>query len=188
MSQKELDEMIAAEEKRLNLGSEEFMSCHNKIMEEADRIQKRETARKEARKGMEELKKVLERLNICGHFDTRTYGPVIIVYLNREYLGTFHTTSKEFIDLDVTRTGKGRSERDDKGGDCEPVYNAGTETDGDSSAEQHRQQVGAGSGGKDYPARDGSAGNGHETAGRGREKDPGDADDQGGSRPYRIVI
>lgn len=188
MTQKELDEMIAAEEKRLNLGSEEFMSRHNEIMEEADQIQKREAARKEAGKGMEELKKVLEQMNICGHFDTRIYGAIVIVFRNQEYLGTFHMKSKEFIDLDVTRTGKGRSEKHDEGGDCEPVYNAGTETDGDSSAEQHRQQARTGSGGKDYPAGDGSTGNGHETAGRGREKDSGDADDQGGSRPHGVII
>lgn len=188
MSQKELDEMIAAEEKRLNLGSEEFMSRHNEIMEEADRIQKREAARKEARKGMEELKKVLERLNICGHFDTRIYGSVIIVYRNQEYLGTFHMKSKEFIDLDVTGTGKGRSERDDKGGDCEPVYNAGEEADGGSSAEQHGQQSGTGTGGKDHPAGDGSVGDGHETASRGREEGSGDDNDQGGSRPHGVII
>lgn len=188
MTQKELDEMIAAEEKRLNLGSEEFMRRHNEIMEEADRIQKRETARKEARKGMEELKKVLERLNICGHFDTRTHGPVIIVYRNQEYLGTFHMKSKEFIDLDAARAGKGRSGKHDEGGDCEPVYNVSTETDGGPSAEQHGQQAGTGSGGKDHPAGDGSIGDGHETASRGREEGSGDGNDQGGSRPYRIVI
>lgn len=188
MSRKELDEMIAAEEKRLNLGSEEFMSRHSEIMEEADRIQKREAARKEAGKGMEELKKVLERLNICGHFDTRIYGPIIIVYHNHEYLGTFHMESKEFIDLDVSRAGKERNEKHDKSGDCEPLYGVGTEENGNSSAEQHGQQAGAGSGGKDHSSGDGSAGDGHETANRGREADSGDADDQGGSRAYRVVV
>ncbi len=133
MSQKELDEMIAEEEKRLNLGSEEFLNRHNEIMEEADQIQRREAARKEARKGMEELKKILEQLNIRGHFDTRIYGPIIIVFRNQEHLGTFHMKSKEFIDLDVS--GAGRSERYDKSGDCEPLYNVGTETDRGPSAE-----------------------------------------------------
>ena len=39
MTQKELDEMIAAEAERLNLGSEEFMRRQIDMMDEADRFQ-----------------------------------------------------------------------------------------------------------------------------------------------------
>lgn len=38
MTQEELAEMIAAEEKRLGVGSEEFMKRHQEIMELADKI------------------------------------------------------------------------------------------------------------------------------------------------------
>ncbi len=188
MTQKELDEMIAAEAERLNLGSEEFMRRHNEIMEEADRIQKREAERKEKRKNMEELGEALAHLGIHGDPEIRVYEHIIIVYLDQEYLGVYSTKAKGFIDLDTSRVGKGRSEKYDESGDCEPVYGTGTETDGGPSAEQHGQQSGAGSGGTDYSAGDGSAGDGHETAGRGREEDPGDADDQGGSRPHGVII
>ncbi len=188
MTQKELDEMIAAEAERLNLGSEEFMRRHNEIMEEADRIQKREAERKEKRKNMEELGEALAHLGIHGDPEIRVYEHIIIVYLDQEYLGVYSTKAKGFIDLDTSRVGKGRSEKYDESGDCEPVYGTGTETDGGPSAEQHGQQSGAGSGGTDYYAGDGSVGDSHETAGRGREEDPGDADDQGGSRPHGVII
>ena len=105
MSEKELMEMVAAEEKRLNLGSEEFLQRHQEIMDEADRIQKREQKRKEERQNMEELKKALVRLDVHGDFDTRIYEHIIIVYLDQEYFGTFNTKSKGFIDLDVSRIG-----------------------------------------------------------------------------------
>ena len=87
MSQKELDEMIVAEEKRLNLSSEEFMSRHNEIMEEADRIQKREAARKEERRNMEELKDALAHLDIHREPEIRIYEHISIVYLDQEYRG-----------------------------------------------------------------------------------------------------
>lgn len=66
------------------------------------------------------------------------------------------------------------------------IHRAGTQADGDPSAE--RQQAGAGAGGTDHTAGDGSAGDGHEVADRGREADPRDADDQRGSRPYRALL
>lgn len=135
MSQKELDEMMAAEEKLLNLGSEEFMRRHNEIMKEADRIQKREEDRKEKRKNMEELKEALVHLDIHGEPEIRIYEHIIIVYLDQEYLGVYSTKSKGFIDLDVSRVGKGRSEGHDESRDCKPIYSIGTETDGDSSTE-----------------------------------------------------
>lgn len=37
LSQEELDAMVAAEEKRLGVGSKEFMQCHNEIMELIDK-------------------------------------------------------------------------------------------------------------------------------------------------------
>lgn len=129
MSQKELDEMIVAEEKRLNLSSEEFMSRHNEIMEEADRIQKREAARKEERRNMEELKDALAHLDIHREPEIRIYEHIIIVYLDQEYLGVYSTKVKDFIDLDESRIGKGRSKSDDKSGDGEQVYCSGAKAD-----------------------------------------------------------
>ncbi|MCI8533058.1 MAG: hypothetical protein HFI18_11135 [Lachnospiraceae bacterium] len=133
MSQKELDEMIVAEEKRLNLSSEEFMSRHNEIMEEADRIQKREAARKEERRNMEELKDALAHLDIHREPEIRIYEHIIIVYLDQEYLGVYSTKVKDFIDLDESRIGKGRSKSDDKSddksGDGEQVYCFGAKAD-----------------------------------------------------------
>ena len=133
MSQKELDEMIVAEEKRLNLSSEEFMSRHNEIMEEADRIQKREAARKEERRNMEELKDALAHLDIHREPEIRIYEHIIIVYLDQEYVGVYSTRVKDFIDLDESRIGKGRSKSDDKSddksGDGEQVYCFGAKAD-----------------------------------------------------------
>lgn len=37
LSQEELAAMVAAEEKRLGVGNEEFLQCHNEIMELIDR-------------------------------------------------------------------------------------------------------------------------------------------------------
>lgn len=37
LSQEEFDAMVAAEEKRLGVGSKEFMQCHNEIMELIDK-------------------------------------------------------------------------------------------------------------------------------------------------------
>lgn len=107
MTKKELNEMVAAEEKRLGVGSKEFLQRHHEIMAEVERIRKREQERKEARQNMEELKKALVQLDVHGDFDTRIYGHIIIVYLDQEYLGTFNARSKGFIDLDVHRIGKG---------------------------------------------------------------------------------
>lgn len=42
MAKEELDAMVAEEEKRLGIGSEEFMKRHNEIMEEVDQIKERE--------------------------------------------------------------------------------------------------------------------------------------------------
>lgn len=106
MSERELNEMVAAEAERLGVGSEEFLQRHHEIMEEAERIQKREQKRKEERQNMEELKKALVQLDVHGDFNTRTYEHIIIVYLDQEYFGTFNTRSKGFIDLDVSRIGK----------------------------------------------------------------------------------
>lgn len=107
MTEKELNEMVAAEAERLGVGSEEFLQRHHEIMEEAEQIRKREQKRKEGRRNMEELKKALVQLDVHGDFDTRTYEHIIIVYLDQEYLGTFNARSKGFIDLDVSRIGKG---------------------------------------------------------------------------------
>lgn len=38
MAKEELDAMVAEEEKRLGIGSEEFMKRHNEIIEEVDQI------------------------------------------------------------------------------------------------------------------------------------------------------
>lgn len=107
LSQEELAAMVATEEERLGVGSKEFMERHNEIMEEIDCIQKREQARKEGRENMEALKKALTQINIHGDFDTRTYEHIIIVYCDREYLGTYNSKAKSFIDLDISRIGKG---------------------------------------------------------------------------------
>lgn len=40
MTQEELEAMVAAEEKRLGVGSSEFMERHREIMELADQIQR----------------------------------------------------------------------------------------------------------------------------------------------------
>lgn len=42
MTREELDAMVATEERRLGVGSEEFLKRHNEIMEELDQIGKRE--------------------------------------------------------------------------------------------------------------------------------------------------
>ena len=42
MAKEELDAMVAEEEKRLGIGSEEFMKRHNEIIEEVDQIKERE--------------------------------------------------------------------------------------------------------------------------------------------------
>lgn len=41
MQQKELDELVAAEEKRLGVGSREFMERHNEIMESIEKLMER---------------------------------------------------------------------------------------------------------------------------------------------------
>lgn len=45
MAKEELDAMAAEEEKRLGIGSEEFMKRHNGIMDELDQIKEREEER-----------------------------------------------------------------------------------------------------------------------------------------------
>lgn len=110
MSERELNEMVAAEEKRLGVCSEEFLQRHHEIMAEAERIQKREQKRKEERRSMEELKEAIIRLGVQGDFGTWTFAHIIIVYMDQEYLGTFNTRSKGFIDLDVSRIRKGDGE------------------------------------------------------------------------------
>ena len=42
MKKEELDAMVAEEEKRLGVGSEEFVRHHNEIMDKIDQIRKRE--------------------------------------------------------------------------------------------------------------------------------------------------
>lgn len=42
MTKEELDAMVTEEEKRLGVGSEEFVRRHNEIMDELDQIEKRE--------------------------------------------------------------------------------------------------------------------------------------------------
>ncbi len=42
MTKEELDALVAEEERRLGIGSEEFMKRHNEIMEEVDQIKERE--------------------------------------------------------------------------------------------------------------------------------------------------
>lgn len=46
MTKEELDAMVAEEEKRLGVGSEEFMKRHNEIMGELDQIKEREEERR----------------------------------------------------------------------------------------------------------------------------------------------
>lgn len=47
MSKEELDELVAAEEKRLGVGSREFMERHNEIMGSIEKLQKDSYQRKE---------------------------------------------------------------------------------------------------------------------------------------------
>lgn len=46
MTKEELDAMVAEEEKRLGVGSEEFMKRHNEIMGELDQIKEKEEERR----------------------------------------------------------------------------------------------------------------------------------------------
>lgn len=80
MAKEELDAMVAEEEKRLGVGSEEFVRRHNEIMDQLDQIERREEEKRKAMaKQIVTVKDVMEVLQVS---ESKAYG--VIRQLNSE--------------------------------------------------------------------------------------------------------
>ena len=80
MSKEELEELVAAEEKRLGVGSREFMERHNEIMADIERLMEEKRERDAQRaKQIVTAKDVMAALEVS---ESKAYG--IIKQLNQE--------------------------------------------------------------------------------------------------------
>lgn len=70
MSERELYEMVKAEEKRLGVGSEDFLRRHNEFMEQVERLLE-ENRQRRAAKRMLGAKDIME---ILGVSESKSYG------------------------------------------------------------------------------------------------------------------
>ena len=82
LSKQDLDKLVKDEERGLGVGSPEFMRRHNEIMEEMDRIQRREQARKEEQARRKQILNVRDVMAVLAVSESKAYG--IIKQLNQE--------------------------------------------------------------------------------------------------------
>ncbi len=78
LSKEELEAMVTAEEKRLGVGSEEFMQRHNELMEQIEQLLEESRQRRAVRQIMN-VRDVMKVLEVS---ESKAYG--VIRQLNRE--------------------------------------------------------------------------------------------------------
>lgn len=82
LSKQDLDKLVKDEERRLGVGSPEFMQRHNEIIEEIDHIQQRAQKRKEEQARMKQVLNVRDVMAVLEVSESKAYG--VIKQLNRE--------------------------------------------------------------------------------------------------------